>query len=157
RVTAGGFLASGWPWTGAAVCSANGNQDAPGIVSDGSGGAFIAWLDSRYGEGEEVFAQHITAVGTAAAGWPTDSLRICEMQSDAGITRYGRLRSPQRYLSMSSDGGGGAYLTWRSLGGGILIRAQHLLPDGSLAPGWPVEGLTVCNAQGDRAAPSVVA
>src|SRR5207247_242073 len=45
-----------------------------------------------------------------------------------------------------SDGGTGAIVVWEDRRNGAFdqIFAQHILPDGSVAPGWPATGLAVC-------------
>ena len=55
-------------WSGAAVpvCVAYGGQRAPSIVSDGTRGAFIAWISSGFAE--SVYVQHIDASGAALWG-----------------------------------------------------------------------------------------
>ena len=47
RVNAAG--APQWTSDGVAICTATGNQELPKILSDGAGGAFIAWSDLRSG------------------------------------------------------------------------------------------------------------
>ncbi len=39
-----------WTTNGKAICTANGNQLVPQIISDGAGGAIITWDDSRIEE-----------------------------------------------------------------------------------------------------------
>ncbi len=157
RLSGDGALVPGWPGTGALVCGALGIQDAPGIVSDGSGGAIVVWQDARNGSYEQVYAQRITSSGEVAPDWPVDGRPVCTFPSDAGLTRYSG-RSPQRYSSVASDGSGGALIVWRDAradSGDIF--AQHLLPDGSAAPGWPADGLPLCTAPGVQRAPSIAA
>ncbi len=55
-----------------------------------------------------------------------------------------------------SDGANGSIITWYG-GGGSDIFAQRLLPDGSIAPGWPLlTPLTVCAATGLQEQPVMV-
>ncbi len=44
-----------WIVNGKAICTANGSQKSPQIVSDGAGGAIITWKDSRNGN-EDIYA-----------------------------------------------------------------------------------------------------
>ena len=155
RLDSTGALARSWPAGGVPVCWVNGNQDAPGIVPDGSGGAIVVWQDSRNGSFEEVYAQRVSAAGAIAPGWPADGKPVCSLPSAPGLTRYSGYRV-QRYSSVVTDGSGGALIAWqdaRSDTGDIYV--QHLLPDGSLAPGWPENGLQVCTAPGNQVAPSL--
>ena len=156
RLDATGTIAPGWPGPGLALCAAPGNQDALGIVPDGSGGAIIVWQDPRNGSYEQVYAQRVTASGGIAPGWAPDGIPICTSPTDAGITRDPLARGPQRYSSVAPDGSGGAFIVWadkRTDAGDIY--AQHLLPDGSLAPGWPANGFGLCVAPGSQMAPSI--
>ena len=47
-------------WDGSTVCTREGDQYRPQLVSDGEGGAIIAWQDSRTGN-EDVYAQKVNA------------------------------------------------------------------------------------------------
>lgn len=48
------------------ICTVSGNQSNPAMTSDGSGGAIIAWVDSRSGVGTQfadIYAQRISSAG----------------------------------------------------------------------------------------------
>src|SRR5262245_32571088 len=45
HVLASGAVDPAWPADGRAICTAANVQDSPTIVSDGAGGAIVAWLD----------------------------------------------------------------------------------------------------------------
>ena len=62
-----------WPADGIPVCKSAGNQIYPAITSDGLGGAIIAWLDYRHGEGD-IYAQRIGGLG--ASEWPADGVAV---------------------------------------------------------------------------------
>src|SRR5262245_39135143 len=47
RVAADGTIPQGWPTDGFPVCVDPAYQDAPAIVSDGLGGAYVTWMDAR--------------------------------------------------------------------------------------------------------------
>jgi hypothetical protein len=47
-----------WHFNGTAVCVADENQELPKIVSDGSGGAIVAWADNRV-TGTDIYAQRV--------------------------------------------------------------------------------------------------
>src|SRR5262249_28373986 len=62
RISAAGVIQ--WTANGVAVCTQPFTQSSPGIVSDGAGGAIVAWSDSRTGVGtehEDIYAQRIDA------------------------------------------------------------------------------------------------
>src|SRR5215471_676218 len=82
-------LASGerdvlWPVDGrallndpAALANAAGGQVSPAIVSDGAGGAIVAWQDLRDETTDlDIFAQHILASGQIDARWPANGTAL---------------------------------------------------------------------------------
>jgi hypothetical protein len=134
RVSADGSLPTGWPPNGIRVSPVAGVQNRPAIASDGAGGAFLAWEDERdYATSNiDIYAQHLTAGGTVAAGWPADGLPVCTDPAAQGMG------------AIISDGAGGAVVVWGDTRRGIGdIYAQHLLTDGSLAPGCVANGVPV--------------
>ena len=128
RLTASGAPAPGWPVNGRPVSQTSTGQYNPSIVSDGSGGAIIAWVDKRGGavSGADLYAQRVAANGANAAGWPAAGLPIC--------------RDPlyQGPPVMCSDGGGGAYIALQNGRGGsnALVAVTRVTGAGVFAPGW---------------------
>jgi len=54
------------------VCDQPNDQRSPSIAPDGSGGAFIGWLDYRVGHQIPVlYAMRLDGAGDFASGWPT--------------------------------------------------------------------------------------
>lgn len=101
RLTASGTVAPGWPAGGLAVCTATGNQYGPQAVSDGAGGAIIAWFDQRLGASNgDIFAMRVAANGTFPAGWPANGRQLLAESHD------------EANLSIASDGAGGAVVAW---------------------------------------------
>jgi hypothetical protein len=64
RVAASGALS--WTPDGVVVCAADVNQQAPIAVSDGTGGAIVAWTDSRPFFESDVYAQRVRSDGGTA-------------------------------------------------------------------------------------------
>lgn len=121
-----------WTENGVPVCIAPGEQTAVEIVSDGAGGACLAWLDSRSGTGVDIYATRIDSQGHIVAGWVPDGSPVC---TDA---------SNQSALELISDGAGGIIVAWiDSRDGNPGIYAQHILGDGTNAPSWPADGMRV--------------
>ncbi len=123
----------------------------PGIASDGSGGALVFWHDTRT---NQIYGQHYLSNDSTAAGWPADGLLVCSHPSAPGgtLNYYG---TPVGITSVATDGAGGAFVAWvdyrDSTGTGTGdIYAQHVRGDGTLAPGWPADGLPICTAPGDQ-------
>ncbi|HEY2955512.1 MAG TPA: T9SS type A sorting domain-containing protein [Candidatus Eisenbacteria bacterium] len=88
---------AGWVADGARVCAAPGDQTDPRAVSDGAGGAIVAWEDRREAA-SAVFAERMSEAGTAL--WPANGIPLC-----ADTTRHASARIAQ-------DGEGGAWVAW---------------------------------------------
>lgn len=145
---------AGWPPEGVLVC-----QDCrarePVIAGDGTGGAFVAWRDARNdvdGTNPDVFLQRLTASGNLASGWPINGLPICTEIL------------PQYPSAIVPDASGGALIVWPDFRhafsgttGMTDIYAQRVPADGSLAPGWPVNGAAVSRTAGRQDVPTAAA
>jgi len=104
-----------WTANGVRVCTSDYSQQMPRVVSDGSGGAVIAWTDSR-GDGD-IYCQRIDAAGTAA--WPATGLPVCVSSGS------------QSNMCVSSDGENGIIAAWMSqLGSTYEIYAQRIERNG---------------------------
>ena len=62
------FGAPEWTADGVAVCTAAGNQNVPVMVSDGVGGAIVAWHDHRGGADYDIYAQRVKPNGQLGGG-----------------------------------------------------------------------------------------
>lgn len=138
--------ASQWTANGVPVCTLSGFSSNLDVVADGAGGAYLAWTQ----EGAGVRIQRITSAGTAAPGWPMNGLPV------SGATAA--TASQPRIVA---DGSGGVLVVWddlRATGQPIDgdIYAQHLTGSGTLASGWPVNGLPVTTAFQVQSIASVV-
>jgi hypothetical protein len=146
RINASGVVL----WTADGVAISTGPQDkrAPAIVSDGAGGAIITWKDSRSGFGlNDIYAQRINASG--AVQWTTDGVAICTVAGS------------QEDQTISSDGSGGAIITWTDQrsgsGTGYKIYAQRIDANGSIHSGWTTDGVAICsNLPGSRNVPTII-
>ena len=82
-----------------AICAASGDQREPQIIPDGSGGAIITWEDPRSGTNNyDIYAQRVDSGGTVQ--WTTNGVAICTASAN------------QRFPQITSDGSGGAIITW---------------------------------------------
>lgn len=98
HIRASGALDHKWPADGLAVCTASGPQWPPVMVSDGAGGAIVAWHDFRAGNFSglsDMYAQHVLASGEVDPVWPVDGLALSTAPGD------------QFYPKIIEDGGGG--------------------------------------------------
>jgi hypothetical protein len=64
-----------WAANGVVVCNSNGVQNNPRIEPDGSNGALISWIDKRVGTDYDIYAQRISASGTAM--WSANGVAVC--------------------------------------------------------------------------------
>lgn len=154
HVLASGDLDVAWPADGralltnpTALATAFAGQKAPVIVSDGAGGAIVAWQDGRSSATEsDVFAQHVLASGAVDPAWPANGTAL---STAVGV---------QRDLVIISDGTGGAIVAWmdgRSAVTDFDIYAQHVLASGRVDPGWTAQGTALCSAPGPQASPKI--
>ena len=124
-----------WTTNGNAICLAAGIQGSVVSVSDGAGGAIMAWTDNRNGN-SDIFAQRINGLGQTQ--WTADGAAV----RAAANNQFGPAIAP--------DGAGGAFIFWQHLGnnGTTDIYGQHVNADGSLH--WPGNGVLICGAQQDQ-------
>ncbi len=118
-----------WVPDGAPVCTELGTQHRAVIVSDGSGGAIIAWEDNRTTPWR-IYAQRMDASGLPM--WIAGGVLIY----DGGGYNYGE-PGPR----MISDGSGGAIITWE---GGASIYAERVNASGITLWGTG-QGIFVCS------------
>ena len=127
------------------VCTALGNSDQPAVIADGSGGAFVAWRDTRNGiDNADIYLQRLSAGLTLAPGWPVDGIAV--------------VAAPewQDHFQLVLDGTGGVIVVWQDQRGGFFdVYAQRATADGTIAPGWPEDGLPLCIATGDQTLPAI--
>ncbi len=111
-----------WTANGVAVCNATDDQNNPRMVSDDYGGAIITWDDYRAGfSNVDIYGQRVDGSGTDL--WTANGKAIC---SAAGS---------QYNAPLSSDGAGGAVITWHDFRSGITnadIYAQRIERHGYL-------------------------
>lgn len=97
------------------------------MAPDGAGGAFFAWCDTQYDSFGDIYAQHLDSLGVPHSyGLPVSAIPDEE----------------QAFPILVSDGGGGAIVVWRGVGGSYRLYAQRL--DWYCLPlwAWP-EGVSV--------------
>jgi hypothetical protein len=139
RISQSGIIQ--WTPDGVPVCTAQGDQQYPTIVSDGSGGAIVAWVDRRTFFDTDIYAQRINASGVAQ--WAENGIPVCEEPGD------------QEYQTMATDGAGGAVITWHDYrpGGTSDIYAQKVSATGG--PLWTAGGVEVCTAPFGQLEPTI--
>lgn len=129
-----GRALAAWLPDGVPLCTYPPCQEAnPVIAPDGAGGIFAVWQDDRGG----IFAQHLTSAGDVVPGWPAaGGLAVSAVPGDYPV-------GP----AVIADGQGGFFTSWTDFRNNAVsqgdIYAQHVRGDGTLAPGWPVDGVPV--------------
>jgi len=89
-----------WLATGQAICTATGSQIWPKISPDDTGGALVAWTDTR-GSDDDVYMQRIDVNGTL--NWPSSGVAVCT-------------ESGNQYIEgVTFDTGGGGIAAWVDL------------------------------------------
>ena len=152
RVLASGVVDPAWPECGGEVCTARKTQAGHQVATDGAGGALVTWHDARYHptlDFYDIYAQRILPSGAIANGWPANGAAVCLATSN------------QLYPDITSDGAGGAIVTWfdRRFGQPIDpiyqdIFVQRLNAAG--APQWTPDGVDMCLAVNAQLDPRVV-
>ena len=119
-----------------------GEQRYPSILSDGAGGAFIAWHDSRNGGSNyDIYAQRIDANGVPM--WSTNGVPVCSAPADQANT------------SLVWDGAGGVIVAWHDLRAGTWdIYAQRLNSAGVVQ--WTANGVAMSAAVQNQINPVAV-
>ena len=133
HVLASGEVDPAWPTNGRALLTdalvetiVPQGVEVPAIVSDGAGGAIVAWPDARNAfNGLDLFAHHILASGTPDGTWPVNGVTV----SSAG--------GEQTEPVLVSDGAGGAIVAWvdgrdAATVNSLDVYAQHVLASGAV-------------------------
>lgn len=119
-----------WNINGIPICTAEGAQMRPYLVSDGSGGVIVSWYDGRSGE-FDIYAQRIDGDGNML--WAENGVPVCTASGD-------QLRP---YLE--TDGAGGAIIAWND-GRDTMncIYGQRFDPNGNAL--WAADGVAILDA-----------
>jgi hypothetical protein len=104
------------------------NQINQVVVSDGLGGAFVAWQDGRSG-GVNIYAQRVDTDGNML--WADNGVLVCGAANDQG------------QLSMISDGNNNAIIVWQdNRNSNLDLYAQKVNSLGAMQ--WTSNGVAVC-------------
>jgi len=123
------------------ICTAAYDQDGPELVSDGAGGAIIAWVDDRSGgtdDDDDIYAQRVDSSGSTL--WSANGIAIstaAKGQWDAELV---------------SDGAGGAIIVWVDERHTVVsdngsIYAQRVDSSGNNL--WTDNGTAICTEIGE--------
>lgn len=126
-----------WQSDGIPLTGAGDDQVNPVVVSDGAGGAIVAWEDSRNGN-TDIYAQRVDAAGVRQ--WRADGVALCIATGD------------QTGPMIVSDGAGGAIVTWQDARNGDKdVYAQRVDASGTVM--WTADGVALGAATGDQTDP----
>jgi len=130
HVLAAGALDAAYPVNGRAISALPNLQHEPDIVATGGGGAIVAWMDTRNGIADNIFALQVLQAGTVDVPGPTEA---------AGLS-FGRpVPNPARgsttlrfTLPRAADVTLGIYdlagRRLRQLVSGVTPAGEHLVP-----------------------------
>lgn len=125
-------LESYWAYGGIPVCPVAGGRASQALLPDGTGGAFVAWMDQRSVSGDygHVYVQKIAANGDYI--WNENGVAVCT--------------APDVYffqdLSLASDNDGGVIISWHDGRTGFeAIYAQRVGKDGLVK--WTTNGVPI--------------
>ena len=144
RVSGAGALPPGWDYGGARAIQGDHNHFVEGLVADGLGGVLLSMQDLRSQvTHHDVYLQRFMPDGSLASEWPADAVPVAPAPRTQLLSRS------------LADGTGGALVVWEDKRAGLVdiadIYAQRVMSDGTIAPGWPADGLPICteiNGQG---------
>ena len=130
-----------WTANGVPVCATPSDRTSPAAVSDGHGGAIIAWQNCS-GSAGDIYAQRIDPAGRVL--WTGNGVPVC--------TDPGRQISPV----LVSDGAGGVIVIWQDKRSGSEydIYAQKISASGTTQ--WTANGVAICQAAFDQTSVAAV-
>ena len=113
-----------WGLDGAVITNLPGRQEDPVAITDGEGGAFIAWVDYRFDAEGDIFLQHVDSNG--------------EILLDSNGVALAQVIGKQITINMCTDSIGGVFITWQDKRSGVDddIYGTHVSFDHTIvAPG----------------------
>ena len=128
-----------WQPGGVIVSAAPNDQTQIAATPDGLGGAILAWYDTRNGT-TSIYARRLNSSGVPQ--WTVDGVAICTAANT------------QDHPEITTDGAGGAIITWQDLRAGNLnIYARRVNASG--VPQWTADGVPICTATGNQELPKI--
>ena len=130
-----------WQADGVSVCGTACSSDLFLVAPDGQGGVYVTWREAKNYPTlrEDVYLQRLTSQGALTPGWPEEGI---------AVSAFPNTQVP---LSIALGVDGSALIAWQDFRNGSPdIYAQKILPDGSVAPGWPNGGAPACEWPGQQ-------
>ena len=139
RINAAGVVQ--WTANGLAICTATNTQTNSTLVTDGAGGAIVAWQDFRTGANTDVYAQRVNAAGTVQ--WAANGVVVASAAND------------QYFPVIAVDAAGGAIVAWSDTRSGPTDQyAQRINAAGAVQ--WTVNGVAICTAINSQDSESIM-
>jgi len=144
-----------WTPDGVALCSAPFNQVYSTIMSDGAGGAIVAWIDIRDNLNDHIYAQRVNSAGEPQ--WTADGVPLCTAPGDQILRPDYWPATP----TIVTDAAGGAIVTWQDTRNSppshpiSRVYAQRVSSAG--APQWTADGVALCTAVEGQSLPTLIA
>lgn len=133
-----------WPTTpsvNTSISTANGDQTFPTAVTNGFGGAIIAWSDMRNGTDSDIYVQEISFDGITE--WAASGVAIA--------TGSGQQEGPV----MIADNSGGAIISWMDNRSGTnKVYVQRVNSSGVVQ--WTSNGVAISSVAGVQTSPAIV-
>ena len=116
----------------------DGKGSQPALCSDGSGGAFFVWEDTR--NRSHIYAQHLDHSGRVVPGWPATGLQV----SYDFVSQYTPTVVP--------DGQGGIFVCWDDsrVFGFAQLFAMHITAGAVRDARWPETGQSLTQGTTDH-------
>ena len=130
-----------WGNNGAVITNLPGRQEDPVAITDGAGGAFIAWVDYRFDAQGDIFLQHVNNNG--------------EILLDSNGVALAQVNGKQITINMCTDSLGGAFITWQDNRGGVDddIYGTHISSDHLIVE--PGSGVSIVTEGGNQNAKTI--
>ena len=124
-----------WTNNGIGVCTSAATQNSPKIKTDGSGGAYMAWVDKRNGT-DDIYAQRLNSSG--ASTWTSNGSPVCIASGN------------QKDFDIVVNFVDGMILSWADKRNSLDydIYAQKINPTGSAQ--WASDGIPISTAGFDQ-------
>ncbi len=129
-----------WNEEGVAICTGTGDQIVNDFLTDNSGGAYVAWADTRNGN-HDIFAQHIN--GSGASLWTPNGVAVCTAPLLQHLPKMTRSLAGSIIISWYDERGPRAD-----------ILAQKVNASGNTE--WAANGVFICSNEWDQYTPVVV-
>lgn len=138
RVNSAGVL----QWrTSVGICTEDGDQRKPQLITDGASGAIIVWEDKRNGTDYDIYAQRVNASGVVQ--FATNGIVLCAESGE------------QERPRITFDGGARAIVTWDDDRGSDLDIYAAMVDNFGNVP-WAANGVAVTTASGNQLEPAIV-